>query len=336
MKHLLYIGNKLSNHGYTSTSIETLGSFLEDEGFKIFYASSKKNKLLRIFEMIFKTFKYARKVDYVLIDTYSTKNFWYAFVISQLCRVLKIKYIPKLHGGNLPNRIVKSKFCSDLIFNNAFVNIAPSNYLYETFKNHGYKNLKYIPNTIELQLYPEVKKEFITPKLLWVRSFAKIYNPLMAVKVFIKIKQKFPEAEICMVGPTKDDSYSKTEKFAQKHNVEVVLTGMLSKEEWIELSKNYNIFINTTHFDNTPISVIEAMALGLPIVSTNVGGIPYLLEHDTNALLVNDNDVADMVKQIKRLTTEPELANTLLENGKELVKNFDWELVKKQWVELLV
>ncbi len=336
MKHLLYIGNKLSDHGYTSTSIETLGGFLEDEGFQVFYASAKKNKVLRMSEMIYKTFKYAKKVDYVLIDTYSTKNFWYAFVISQLCRMLNVKYIPKLHGGNLPTRIVRSKFFSDLIFNNAYINIAPSNYLYETFKSSGYKNLRYIPNTIELQLYSEALKEFDVPKLLWVRSFAKIYNPIMAVKVFIKIKKAFPEAKICMVGPRKDESYAKTIRFAKKNNVEVEFTGKLSKEEWIALSKDYNIFINTTHFDNTPISVIEAMALGLPVVSTNVGGIPYLLEHNANALLVNDDDVDDMANQINRLITESGLAHKLSEKGKESVKSFDWEVVKKQWAELLV
>lgn len=336
MKNLLYIGNKLSNHGYTSTSIETLGTFLEDEGFNVFYASSRKNKAMRMGEMIYKTFKYCKKVDYVLIDTYSTKNFWYAFIISQLCRLLKVKYIPKLHGGDLPNRIVKSKFFSDRVFNNAYINIAPSSYLFEEFKKSGYNNLKYIPNTIELKLYKESVKEFKTPKLLWVRSFSKIYNPIMAVKVFIKIKQSFPDAELCMVGPQKDDSYFTTMNFAENHNVDVLVTGKLLKEDWIKRSNNYNIFINTTHFDNTPISVIEAMALGIPVVSTNVGGIPYLLEHNHNALLVKDNDVQDMIKQIERIIKEPNLGQSLSQNGKALVKDFDWELVKKQWIELLV
>lgn len=336
MKYLLYIGNKLSNHGYTFTSIETLGVFLENAGFHVFYASSKKNKIARMFEMIIKTFKYARKVDYVLIDTYSTKNFWYAFVISQLCRLLRVKYIPKLHGGNLPDRIIKSKFFSDLIFNNAYINIAPSNYLYETFKKNGYTNIKYIPNTIEVKLYKESIKKYDAPRLLWVRSFVSIYNPLMAIKVYVKILQLFPDAKICMVGPVKDDSFSKILRFVKNNNVEVLFTGKLSKEEWIELSKEYNMFINTTHFDNTPISVIESMALGLPVISTNVGGIPYLLKHDYNALLVNDNDVEDMTNQIIRLMKEPKLSTTLSENGKQLIKNFDWDIVKNQWIELLI
>ena len=336
MKTLLYIGNKLAEHGYTSTSIETLGVFLEEDGFKVFYASSYENKIIRMLEMIFKTIKYSRKIDYVLIDTYSTKNFWYAFIISQLCRLLKLNYIPKLHGGNLPNRITKSKFFSDMIFCNAYCNIAPSYYLYEIFKNKGYVNLKYIPNSIEVMQYPLIDKTFDTPKLLWVRSFSKIYNPLMAVKVFIKVKRIFPEAKICMIGPKKDESYSKTLRYIKMNNAEVLLTGKLSKDEWIEQSKESNVFINTTHFDNTPISVIEAMALGIPIVSTNVGGIPYLLKHNSNALLVNDNDVEDMTNQIIRLFTEQNLANYLLKNGKASVANFDWEIVKKQWRELLV
>jgi glycosyltransferase involved in cell wall biosynthesis len=336
MKSLLYIGNKLSDHGYTLTSIETLGTFLEGEGFNVYYASSKKNKIWRMLEMIIKTIRYAKKVDYVLIDTYSTKNFWYAFIISQLCRILNLKYIPKLHGGNLPNRIIRSKYFSNLIFKNAYVNIAPSYYLFEAFKKVGYTNLSYIPNTIDFKMYTSSSKEFKTPKILWVRSFAKIYNPFMAIKVFMKIKEIFPDAKICMVGPKKDESHTKILKFVKKNKVEVDFTGKLTKKEWIALSKEYNVFINTTHFDNTPISVIEAMALGLPVVSTNVGGIPYLLEHNTNALLVDDDDIDEMINQINRLFAEPNLARDLSVNAKESVKSFDWEMVKNQWIELLV
>ncbi|NMH25314.1 glycosyltransferase family 4 protein [Flavobacterium solisilvae] len=335
MKKILYIGNKLSSHGLTVTSIETLGTLLEKEGFKLYFASSKKNKAARMLDMFYKTILHSKKVDYVLIDTYSTSNFWYAVIVSQICRLLNVNYIPNLHGGDLPNRLKNNHYLSKLIFRNAFVNIAPSRYLFETFQKAGYTNVKYIPNTIEIDNYPFQSREYDYPRLLWVRSFAKIYNPILAVKVLIEVKKKYPNAILTMVGPKKDESFEETVQFAKESNVEVTFTGRLSKKEWITLSTDFNVFINTTHFDNTPVSVIEAMALGLPVISTNVGGIPYLLTHNQTALLVADDDLKDMVHQIDRLFEEKELANSLSLGAKKMVDNFDWEIVKKEWKSLL-
>lgn len=335
MKKLLYIGNKLSIHGNTATSIETLGSFFEDEGYEMYYASSKKNKIFRFLDMIFSTIKYSKKVDYVLIDTYSTQNFWFAFTISQLCRILSLKYIAKLHGGDLPNRLLKSPFFCDLIFNNAYKITAPSNYLQNAFKLKYNDNLIFIPNTIEIKNYPFAEKEFLIPKLLWVRSFSKIYNPKMAIKVLFELKKYFPNAELCMVGPDKENLVDDCKLFAKNLGVEVQFTGKLSKEEWIDKSKDYTVFINTTHFDNTPVSVIEAMALGLPIVSTNVGGIPFLLENNKNAFLVNDDDVDGMVKAIQKLVKNREETKEIVKKARLIVEEFDWSKVKSSWFEIL-
>lgn len=334
-KKLLYIGNKLSGQGNTVTSIETLGGFLESEGVIIYYASSKRNKIVRMLDMLLKTVKYSRKVDFVLIDTYSTINFWYALIISQICRFLKVKYIPKLHGGNLPYRLEKSEFFSKLIFNNAYINTAPSKYLYDNFKKKGFENLIYIPNTIELSNYPFEEKKYDFPRLLWVRSFSKIYNPLIALKVFELVKQKYPNATLTMVGPRKDESNEEAIQYSEKNNLNVEFTGKLTKKEWIELSKKTNVFINTTHFDNTPISVIEAMALGLPVVSTNVGGIPYLITHSENGFLVEDSDVDGMASQILKICSNDIKMEEITNSARKLVSNFDWDKVKFLWFKLL-
>lgn len=333
--NLLYIGNKLSKHGNTATSIETLGSFLESEGYFIYYASCKKNKVVRIIHMIYMTLKSARKVDYVLIDTYSTQNFWFALVISQLCRVLNLKYITKLHGGNLPIRLQKSPFFCKLIFDNAYKISAPSDYLKKAFIDFGFKEIHFIPNTIEIEMYPFSKRTITSPKLLWVRSFSTIYNPKMAITVLSELKKEFPNATLCMVGPDKEHIVEECKSYATNLNVDVTFTGKLSKEEWVALSKSQSVFINTTHFDNTPVSVIEAMALGLPVVSTNVGGIPFLLEHNKNALLVDDNDVEAMVDAIKLLISDVNLSTTIAQNARNYVEDFDWEKVKYKWFEIL-
>jgi glycosyltransferase involved in cell wall biosynthesis len=334
-KKLLYIGNKLSIHGLNATSIETLGAFLEQEGYNVYYASSKKNKLTRILDMIYSTLKYSRKVDYVLIDVYSTQNFYYALIISQLCRFLNIKYIAKLHGGDLPNRLKNSPRLCDLIFNNACSISAPSNYLLQSFKNKYTKNLHYIPNTIEINKYQFTNKDFSEPRLLWVRSFSTIYNPIMAINVALELKKTYPNVALCMVGPNKENLLEKCKNYAHLHSIDVKFTGKLSKDEWIKLSQDYNIFINTTHFDNTPVSVIEAMALGLPVVSTNVGGIPYLISNNENGLLVNDDDAIAMANAIKKLLNNPEQRNSIIVNARKYVEQFDWEIVKKEWYQIL-
>lgn len=336
MKSLLYIGNKLSKHGFTPTNIETLGLFLEEEGYSLLYASDRKGQFPRFLDMGWSVIKNRRKINYVIIDTYSTSSFWYAFMVSQLCRLFAIKYIPILHGGNLPHRLDKSPKLSNMIFNHAYKNVAPSGYLMHAFETRGFPNLVFIPNTIALEEYAFLaQRDTSTPKMLWVRSFASLYNPKMAVDVLVALQKDYPDAALCMVGPDKDGSLEETSAYAKQQGVEVTFTGRLSKQDWKALSTNYNVFINTTSFDNTPVSVIEAICLGLPVVTTNVGGIPFLLEDRKTALLVDDNAANQMTQAVKELIENPDFRQQIVTDGRAYVEGFDWKKVRKQWNELL-
>jgi len=334
-KRILYIGNKLSKKGSTVTSIETLGLFLEKEGFSVFTASSLKNKAFRLFDMLFKTFQYRNIVDVVLIDTYSTQNFYYAVLVALVCRIFEIDYIPILRGGNLPNRLNQSPKLSRKLFDKAKTNIAPSHYMLEAFKKERYTNLTYIPNTIEINNYPFLLRKEMKFKLLWVRSFAELYNPLLAIHIVEELTKKNIDVSLCMVGPKKDGSLEKCKELARQKNLPITFTGMLKKTEWIALSKEYDLFINTTNFDNTPVSVMEAMALGLPVISTNVGGLPYLIENNKTGILVLPNNVEAFVEAIRDLLSSPEKAGFLAKNARDVVEQFDWEVVKGKWDEVL-
>ena len=335
-RKILYIGNKLSNHGSTITVMETLGSLLSSEGYTVYYASSHKNIFFRFLDMIFATIYHSKSVDYVVIDTYSTLNFWYAFFVSQTCRLFKLKYIPFLHGGNLPNRIDKNPFICNLIFNNAYRIVAPSKYLYNAFKDKYSNGLISIPNSIEIENYPFYIREMKVPKLLWVRSFSPIYNPKMAIQVLLELQKSYPDAQLTMVGPDTKNYRNECELFAKEHNVNVNFTGALSKSEWISLSKTHNIFINTSNFDNMPVSVIEAMALGLPIISTNVGGIPFLISDQKEGVLVQENDYIEMNLAIKKLFLNQDFTTTLITNARKKVESYDWQIIKLQWLEMLM
>ena len=77
------------------------------------------------------------------------------------------------------------------------------------------------------------------------------------------------------------------------------------------------------------------MALGLPVVSTNVGGIPYLIDHDIDGILVDVNNVTEMKKAILSLKNDEGFRSKLVTNARLKVEKFDWDLVKSKWLELL-
>lgn len=335
MTQLLYIGNNLSLDRSNPSVMATLGPLLESEGYGVTYASSKANKIARLMDMLMAVWRQRKSVEIVLIDTYSTQNFYYAFMVSQLCRALHLPYIPILHGGRLPQRLqAYPKLCRRL-FNHALTNVCPSKYLQDAFANEGYTNLTYAPNPIPLEQYPFTERRFDIPKLLWVRSFASLYNPGMAVQVLKRLQDLGIPAELCMVGPDSDGSLQQVKDLATELGVTVQFTGKLSKAAWMALSQDHNIFINTTHVDNTPVSVIEAMALGLPVVSTNVGGMPYLIEHETTGLLVKPTDVDAMVAAILQLIEHPEERSSIIKHARVLAESFDWGVVKQRWKEVL-
>ena len=334
-RKILYLGNKLAHKGYTPTSIDTLGPKLESLNYELKYASSEVSKTLRLFHMVLSIIKNRNWVDYVLIDTYSTQNFWYAWASSIICRLFKLKYIPVLHGGNLPNRLKSNPKISKSIFSNSFINISPSLYLQVEFKKEGYPII-YIPNAIEINKYTFKKRSKMRPKLLWVRSFAKLYNPLLALQIVENLQSTFPGIELCMVGPDKDGSLEHCKAYTKAHKLPVLFTGKLSKPEWIKLSEDYDIFINTTHFDNLPVSILEAMALGLPVVSTNVGGIPYLITDEKNGILVEDNDLEGFIHKIKILISQYQYGIEICENARFFSESFSWEHVKNKWLKTLI
>ncbi len=331
---ILYIGNNLTKKTKYNSTLTILSNLLSKEGYNITISSDKQNKLLRLISMCLSVIKLRNKVSYILIDTFSTSNFYYALLTSQIARFFKIKYIPILHGGNLPYRISKNPLLSKLIFKNSFKNIAPSFYLKNEFEKQGYKT-QFIPNILEIEDYNFIERLNIQPKILWVRAFKEIYNPTLAIKVLNLLKIDFPEAKLCMVGPFVDTSYTNTLELVKNLKLEnsVEFTDVLLKEDWHKKSEEFDIFINTTNFDNTPVSVMEAMALGLPVVSTNVGGLPFLIDNKIDGLLVEKENEIVMTSAIKSILNNK--FPDLVFNARKKVEGFSWQNNRQKWLEIL-
>lgn len=157
----------------------------------------------------------------------------------------------------------------------------------------------------------------------------------MAIDCLKILKDKGFQNKLCMIGPKVDDTVLEAQQRVEKFQLDVEFTGKLTRDQWISKATDYNIFLNTTNVDNMPMSVIEAMALGLPVISTNVGGMPYLIEHEVDGLLVEPNNPEAMASAIERLMQEPQLRSKIIRNARKKVEQFDWNVIRHQWLEIL-
>jgi glycosyltransferase involved in cell wall biosynthesis len=84
-----------------------------------------------------------------------------------------------------------------------------------------------------------------------------------------------------------------------------------------------------------PVSVTEAMALGLPVVSTNVGGMPFLITHEVDGLLVEPNNATEFCNQIDRLIVNGDFAKKIIQQARVKASSFDNKVVLHQWKKLI-
>jgi glycosyltransferase involved in cell wall biosynthesis len=89
--------------------------------------------------------------------------------------------------------------------------------------------------------------------------------------------------------------------------------------------------LNPTRVDNMPNSVLEALACGLPVISTNVGGVPYIVEDEQTALLVAPDNEQEMAQAIVRLCEDVDLRRQLSERGRREVAQYAWAEVWPRW-----
>jgi glycosyltransferase involved in cell wall biosynthesis len=175
----------------------------------------------------------------------------------------------------------------------------------------------------------------VNPQLLWMRAFYSYYNPLMAVRVLAKIRLKMRGATLVMAGQD-DGLEASVRQLAKKLGVDesIRFPGFLDQQGKLREGDTADIFLNTNSVDNMPVSILEACAMGLPVVSTNVGGIPDLLTHGETGLLVPDNDSEAMTEAVCRLIQEPELSGRLSANGRRLAERCSWHQVYPAWNRL--
>jgi glycosyltransferase involved in cell wall biosynthesis len=335
---LLMVGHFLSSSVGTRSVCEDLADRLSAAGWPVWTTSTHLGRLRRLSDMMLTAWRRRRQYAVVQVDVYSGPAFVWAEMTCRVLRLAHKPYVLTLHGGNLPNFARREPRRVQRLLGSAAAVTTPSRYLLEQMRPYSAR-LHLLPNALQIDNYEFRPRQHPRPHLVWLRAFHSIYQPELAVEVVSRLVGGFPEIALTMAGPDKrDGSRSRTEALAEQLGIgsRVALPGRVPKAEVPACLNRGDVFLNTTTVDNAPVSVLEAMACGLCVVSTNVGGIPYLLEDQRDALLVPAGDAEAMAAAVRRLLTEPGLAERLSRGARDKAEQFAWSVVLPQWEELLM
>lgn len=212
--------------------------------------------------------------------------------------------------------------------------IVPSGFLEAIFKKRGFIP-EIVPNIIDFSRFFAVPaaadhKWTESPHLLVARNLEKIYDNATALQAFKIVHDAVPLARLTIAGSGPELAALQALTRTLQLEDAVTFTGRVNNQDMPQLYRNADIMLNPTLADNMPISILEALASGIPVVSTDVGGIPYLVQHEQTALLVAVGNPHAMADAVLSLLQHPDKAARLRQAGVELVSNYTWPHVRKR------
>lgn len=211
--------------------------------------------------------------------------------------------------------------------------VVPSGYLVEIFTRFGLR-ARSVFNFVDVDRVPYRERRSLRPIFLSNRNLHPLYNVSGILRAFARIQEAIPDARLIVAGFGPERQ--KLEELAQRlglRNVE--FRGKTDPSSMIALYDEADVYLNNPNIDNMPNSVIEAYAAGLPVVTSDAGGIPYIVAHEQTGLMVECNDDEALAASAIRLLRDPQLAYSLAERGRsECVSRYAWAAVAPLWEDL--
>lgn len=328
---ILFAGNILSKHKASKGVSEKIVDIFSNE-VPIRAVSDKSNKIFRFADIFWVCLTH--NYDILVADTYSGQALTIARLASLVAKIRGKKIILVLRGGMLPEFYAKNKSLVNSILQRSNQIITPSIYLYNSFNEFGYK-VEYFPNFIDTSVFYERKVERKPYSLLWVRAFRNIYNPWLAVESLANVLKNYPQATLMMVGPD-DGLLDETKKLAKQLGVldKITFAGPIKNTELPILYSSCAVYLNTTSYESFGMAVMEAVACGIPVVSTAVGEIPLLWQDDEEILLISDFEAKSMSEKIGELFANPAKCQSIVSNAKLKVSAYSLNQIKGRWLKL--
>jgi glycosyltransferase involved in cell wall biosynthesis len=309
---------------------------LHEAGFKISVLSKAKSGAGRCFDIISQGLLLLPQHDVVLVNVYGGRAFIYeSFMVlyGRLCRKRVVVY---LHSGRLPAFIARWPRWTRGILSLADLRLTPHKFLHQKLTGSGVRVDGVLPNFIELEKYRFKERSIIAPRFLYMRGLhSSYYNPEMALRAFALIQHSYPNALLTMAGQEGDQSVHCRDLVRRLNLRNVHFVGVVPKSAISDLAAQHDIHLHTNRIENMPVSIIEMWACGVPIVGTDVGGMPYLVRNGVDGVLVRSDDFKAMAAVCFRLLSESEYVRNLSRNGRTRAEELTWNHVRPGWESAL-
>ena len=268
----------------------------------------------------------AREYDVLHIHCCSGWGFLPAVVGVTVGRWLKKRLVLTYHGGGGEKFFDEHPRLVHHYLTRTDANIVLSGFLAKIFDKH---QIPYtiIPNIIELDDKQYRLRETLNPNFICTRAHEELYNIPCILRAFQKALTELPEASLTLVGDgSQHEALAEMAKEMGLGNV--TFTGRVDNTEIYAYLDQSDIFLSSPTVDNMPVSVLEAMNAGLLVISSRVGGVPYMIKNGANGLLFDSND-SDKLAELMLWSVENQtIAKAIIQQGHIEVKKYRWESIK--------
>jgi glycosyltransferase involved in cell wall biosynthesis len=276
-----------------------------------------------------------RRADVVHIFSASYSSFLLAPLPAVLVsRLLNKPVLLNYHSGEAADHLRRSWIARMVLRHHVDVNVVPSEYLRNVLAQFDV-HARVVSNTVDRREFSYRPRDLRERPLalLSTRNFEPHYNVACTLRAFARVQSRFPDVSLTVVGSGSQDAAlrSLAAALGLRH---VHFTGAVPLERMPACYSAADLYVQTPSIDNMPLSVLEAAASGLPIVSTNVGGVPTVVTHGVDGLLAADNDADAIAEHICALIGNPDSAHQLAATAHERCARYDWDNVRASWLAI--
>jgi len=249
-----------------------------------------------------------------------------------VARLFGKKIVLNYHSGEAEDHLQRWPRTSIPLLKKADKIVVPSPYLVRIFAKFGLR-AKAIFNVIDFDQLIFRERGTLRPVFLSNRNFEAHYGVDVVLRAFAIIQQRFPDAALKVAGngPCRE-ALEQLAAELKLSNVE--FTGTVTRERMAQLYNDADCFLNGSRIDNQPLSILEAFASGLPVVTTNAGGIPDVVTDGVTALMVEVDDHEALARSAIALIEQPELADRITSEARKECRRYTWEAVRTEWLKV--